>query len=158
MDAEFDAIYQQELFKPLDWLRHDTNTHNDRDIQELCDMWAAQYPDDRWAADAAYGLFWEVAECLALSKEHCYPVRTNRGKTNLIHDISIISRHTEKEVEDFMQVLYVCGLLDREAYENGNIISNRILRNAEEYAAQSAAMKVRSKKGARKRWQNKDDA
>lgn len=158
MDVEYEAIYQQELNKPLDWLRHDTNTRDDRDVQNLCDMWADLFPDDRWAADAAYGLFWELAECLANSKEHCYLVRTHRGKDNLIHDMSIISRHSEEEIAKFMQCLYICNLLDSEAYESGNIISRRILRNVEECARQSASRKVKAKAGANARWKNKADA
>ena len=152
MDVEYEAVYQRELFSPLDWFRHDTNATDDHDIQNLCDMWAELYPNDRWAADAAYGLFWQVAECLAKNKEHCYAVGTCRGLTNLVHDMSVISKHSEDEVRQFMGVLAACHLIDREAYSGGKVISARILRNAEEYAAQAASKKCRAKAGASARW------
>lgn len=155
MDAEFEALRQKELAKPLTWFTHDTGAHRDRDLQSLCDAWADMHPSDPSAGYAAFGMYWCLVELLGECKEHCFKVNTARGMANLVRELSAVASVDEGEVRLFLDCMHTCCLLDRGAYEHGTVTIERLLRNVEEFATRAAAKQKGARAGAKARWDKK---
>ena len=122
---QWQAFYSEELGKPLRFVRHDTNSHEDSDLEELRDELGME----------AYGRWWLLVEHLGKRRGHSYDVTRPNGWARLARDLEF------KNVEGckrFVTWLVDHDLLHRGLAEEGRIVNERLCRDAEDYAREAA--------------------
>lgn len=142
--AKREEFLAEEIRKPLKYVMHDANAHDDPKLQDL--------RDDH--GFAALGRWWLLVELLAGRVDHCYDVSRAHGWERLAHDLEFgRSPEAVEECRGFIAALLGLGLLERSSYsEFEHIRSARIDRNAaavaEEIAGKRYAVWCRERKRA----------
>lgn len=125
----YQRYYEDALGEPMDWVRHDSNARTDEALEALRDELGFE----------GYGRWWLLVELLSARKGHGYDIGRPHGWEHLAHDM-------EWEVEPtkgFVRWLLDHSLLSRESFEAFDYVrSERIMRNAEEYAESVAAKRL----------------
>ena len=125
----YQRYYEEALGEPLDWVRHDSNARTDDALEALRDELGFD----------GYGRWWLLVELLSARKGHGYDIGRAHGWEHLARDM-------EWEVEPtktFVAWLLDHGLLSRESFEAFDMVrSERIMRNAHEYAEGVAAKRL----------------
>ena len=122
---QFDKVLTETMTKPLDYVRHDANARCDEALRR---------------ATAEHGMgflgsWWVLVELLCSKSEHEYDVRDATGWAILALDMSTCGRlWTTDECKDFCEQLAGYGLIERELYDMGRIVNDRICREVEKYA------------------------
>lgn len=144
-DAKRQEYYGEEVTKPLDYIIHDTNAHDDPKLQDLRDDHGFD----------ALGRYWLLAELLAGRVNHCYDVGRPNGWRRLAHDLEY-GRSAEgvQACQAFVATLLSLGLLDRSSYADfKHVRCARIDRNADKYAREVAHKRF----AAWSRWKDKGE-
>jgi hypothetical protein len=118
--------YNEEICRPLKYVKHDTNAHDDPKLQDLRDDHGFD----------ALGRWWLLVELLAGRVNHCYDIRRPNGWRRLAHDLEF-GRTEEgvRQCKEFIATLLDLHLLDQASYADfHHVRSARIDRNADEYA------------------------
>lgn len=119
--AAMERIVAEEVRRPLDYFAHDSNASDDPKLQRLRD-------ECGWEA---MGRFWRLVELLSAAEGHLVDVSRPQQWTRLAHALEYDGADAARE---FVARLVDCGLVDRDALENGHVMSARVIRNAERVA------------------------
>lgn len=136
-----DRLLDEELSKPLEYFKHDTNAHEDEKILDLVDEGGLAW----------YGLYWLLVEHLVGRKSHCYDLNKPNDCHRLIANMNALAPVDGGEVEKFIRRCADIGLIDGVAYKEYNRIAiGRIFDNAQ-IAAHSRASRrlggIKSRRG-----------
>lgn len=132
--AEKLAEFTDEARKnPLRFLQHDVNAHEDDAICEMVELLGI----------GSYGRYWQLMELLARRSQHCYDVSDRRGWRKLSIDMSSLEDFSVDECQEFVRTLCGLGLLSDESFrEFGTVCSERLSREVERYAEETASKKL----------------
>lgn len=127
--ALYDDTLQEEAVKPLKWVSHDTDAHNDDGLRRL-------RMRHGWEA---IGRWWHLVELLAARRGHCYDVSTDEGWEMLAEDM-LCDADGARELVGWLSEL---GLIESEMLEGEGVVrSERIERVAWKAAESVASGKV----------------
>ncbi len=124
--AKRNQLYYEELAKPLRYVSHDCNAHDDPKLQDL--------RDDH--GFAALGRWWLLVELLGGREGHRYDLARPNGWRRLSQDLEFgRNEQAVEECKEFVDVLFELDLVNRELFANAcTLASDRIDRNAREVA------------------------
>lgn len=122
-------IMQEEMGKPLRYVKHDVDAHRDPKLEDLRDLHGFD----------ALGRWWLLVELLASRQWHRYETDRPNGWARLAHDLEFFGDDAEERCREFIGWLLELRLLHQESFEEGGFVrSERIERNAYEMVEKSA--------------------
>ena len=137
-DEVYQSFYQEALQKPMPWFPMDSDFMRDVKIHRLalCGGW--DY----------IGKYTAFIACLAAVDGHIYDVSDDFGWACVRSDMSVVGCEiSDDEIREFIGVLLKLELLDNEMYdEDFKLCCERMVKNAEEYAASVAGGKTKAYK------------
>ncbi len=106
-------IYDGAFREPLEWFQHDSNTHKDKDIQDLIVILGAE----------GYGQFWLLMEELACDPDHYINVSRPCGWQQVINATHCKDKD---QAEKLVCTLANLGLIDSNQFADGIIVNERM--------------------------------
>ena len=130
---KFRELLQEEIGKPMRYVKHDADAHRDPKLEDLRDLHGFD----------ALGRWWLLVELLASRQFHRYETDRPNGWARLAHDLEFFGDDAEERCREFVGWLLELRLLHAESFEDcGYVRSERIERNAYEMAEVSAYGRV----------------
>ena len=140
-----DMLYDEESGRPLEYIKHDTNAHEDEKILALVDEGGLAW----------YGLYWLLVEKLARRKGNMYNILKPSEVRRLRSDLCALSEVSNDEIDRFLEFCAEVDLIDGAAYSGyGKVAIGRIIKNSETVRQ----MKVSRRLGGIKSKRTKDSS
>ncbi len=106
-------IYEVAFREPLVWFQHDSDTHRDKDMQDLIVLLGAE----------GYGQFWLLMEELACDPDHYINVSRPCGWQQIINATHC---KDQAQAEKLIQTLAELGLIDSSSLGDGLVVNERM--------------------------------
>lgn len=134
-DSLYAEYYQEALAKPMEWFKMDADFMRDRKVRRLAAKGGWEY----------IGKLVVLYSCLAAEGGHIYDVSTDEDVCFMLSDMTSPGCEMEEsELVSFLDLLARLGLIDPEMYGESKVCSDRMIRNAEVFANQSAMAKAKA--------------
>lgn len=141
---QFQRFHDEFATKPLDYVRHDADARKDESLRRAVAEHGMGF----------LGAWWVLVELLCSKDNHRYDVTDHTGWQLFALDMSTCGRMwTVDECRDFCDQLAEYGLIDRELYDRGKVVNNRVCREVDAYANAAAGKKLGNWKTNRGRWE-----
>lgn len=131
----YKCFYIEALEAPMPWFPLDSDFLRDTKVRKLAVVGGWGY----------VGMYVALIACLAATDSHIYDLNDEMGWAFLRSDMSVVGCElSDDDLKEFVGVLLKLNLLDNSLWdESGKIASERMLRNAEDYASSVAAGKAK---------------
>lgn len=129
-------FYTEAMSSPMPWFQMDSDFLRDTKVRKLAVVGGWEY----------IGMYVALVACLAATDNHIYDLSDDMGWAFLRSDMSVVGCDlTDDSLKEFVGVLLKLNLLDNELWdESGKMASERMLRNADDYAQSVAAGKAKA--------------
>lgn len=136
-----EKLIDEEVGKPLQYVKHDTNAHEDEKILALVDEGGLAW----------YGLYWLMVESIAGRKGHVYDIDNANEHHRLHANLNKLTPVDGGEIDRFIEFCASVGLIDQLAFkEYGKVAIPRIIDNGRAAAYSKAARRlggIKAKRG-----------